>query len=207
MTLTLLSSAEERERSLEATRLAWLWHGEQTRKGKPTPYVAHLLQVGGLVIEHGGDADQFAAGLLHDALEDAADPSERAERERIVLGAFGAPVLQMILDCTDTTPEEAGARKGPWKERKTRYLDQLAGADPRSLLIAACDKRHNLGDLIGDLHLEGLATFDRFSAGAAEQRWYFESLAEIFGRPSSALPARLLREYDELVRALGEWTA
>ena len=200
-------SAAGRERSLEATRLAWLWHGDQTRKGKSTCYVAHLLQVGGLVIEHGGDADQFAAGLLHDGLEDAASPLERAQREQRVLETFGPSVLQMILDCTDTTREEAGEQKGPWKQRKDRYLDQLRAADPRSLLIAACDKRHNLGDLIGDLQMEGIGTFDRFSAGAAEQRWYFESLAEIFGRPSSALPARLLREYDELVGVLGELTA
>ena len=30
------------------------WHGDQLRKGTPTPYVAHLLAVTALVLEAGG---------------------------------------------------------------------------------------------------------------------------------------------------------
>ena len=36
--------ADER-RLLEATQLAWRWHGQQTRKGKSISYMSHLLQV------------------------------------------------------------------------------------------------------------------------------------------------------------------
>jgi GTP pyrophosphokinase len=193
---------EPTETLLEATRLAWLWHGDQTRKGKSTCYVGHLLQVAGLVIEHGGESDQIVAALLHDSLEDAESPDERHKRESQILARFGEAPLAIILDCTDTTSAEAGARKGPWQERKNRYIDQLERAAPRSLLVAACDKRHNLGDLVGDLHLEGLPTFDRFSAGAPEQLWYFESLGAIFRKPKSRIPARLLREYEGLLSEL-----
>ena len=45
-------------------------HREQTRKGSDIPYVAHLLAVCSLVIEHGGSEDQAIAALLHDAAED-----------------------------------------------------------------------------------------------------------------------------------------
>ncbi|HEB88097.1 MAG TPA: HD domain-containing protein [Deltaproteobacteria bacterium] len=184
---------------VEATRLAWEWHGNQTRKGKPVSYVAHLLRVEGLVIEAGGGPDEAIAALLHDSLEDAPDPAARAERETRIEACFGAAVLRIVLDCTDTTPTQTGSSKGPWRERKERYLEQLRRAGPPSRLVAACDKRHNLGELVGDLRAEGLQTLDRFNAGGTEQLWYFEALADVF-RP--AIPERLARELDELVEAL-----
>jgi len=198
---------EEREGALpiddlvEATRLAWRWHGHQTRKGKPTSYMSHLLQVQGLVLDCGGDGDQTVAALLHDALEDAESPDDRAERERLIDRRFGRGVLQIVLDCTDTLPDEAGTRKGPWRDRKERYLAQLRDARATSRLVAACDKRHNLGELVWDLHHEGAATFARFNAGPAAQLWYFDSLIEVC-RPD--LPERLTGELGSLLEALRE---
>ena len=189
----------DQHRLLEATRLAWRWHGLQTRKGKPVSYMSHLLQVQGLVIDAGGNAEEAIAALLHDSLEDAPDPEERLKREEQIADRFGHAVLQIVLDCTDTTPEQTGTNKGPWRERKERYLTQLRAAKRPSRLVAACDKRHNLGDLVWDLRHEGLETLSRFNAGAAEQIWYYESLAEICG---SSIPSRLARELDDLVSNL-----
>ena len=186
-------------RILDATRVAWAWHGRQTRKGRATSYMSHLLEVQGLVIRAGGDADQTIAALLHDGLEDAPDPAERARRETEIGERFGPAVLAIVLDCTDTTPEEAGDAKGPWRERKERYLEQLRNASPASRLVAACDKRHNLGDLVSDLRHEGPSTLDRFNAGADEQIWYFASMAEVVRQ---AVPGWLARELDELVGEL-----
>ena len=45
-------------------------HANQVRKGTTVPYIAHLLGVAALVIDHGGDEDQAMAALLHDAIED-----------------------------------------------------------------------------------------------------------------------------------------
>lgn len=45
-------------------------HAGQRRKGTTIPYLAHLLSVAALVLEHSGDEDQAIAGLLHDAVED-----------------------------------------------------------------------------------------------------------------------------------------
>lgn len=186
---------------VEATRLAWRWHGHQTRKGKPTSYMSHLLQVQGLVLDCGGDGDQAVAALLHDALEDAETPDDRAERERIIDRRFGRDVLQIILDCTDTLPGEAGPRKGPWRERKERYLSQLRNARTTSRLVAACDKRHNLAELVWDLRHEGVVTFERFNAGPAAQLWYFDSLIEVC-QPD--LPERLMGELSALLEELRE---
>ncbi len=187
-----------RPQLVEATRLAWEWHGDQTRKGKPVSYMSHLLQVEGLVIEAGGGAEEAIAALLHDSLEDAPDPTSRENREATIDARFGETVLQIVLDCTDTTPNQTGSSKGPWRERKERYLDQLRRAGPSSRLVAACDKCQNLGELVEDLRQEGLQTLDRFNAGGAEQLWYFEALAEIF-RPT--IPERLAWKIDELTNA------
>jgi (p)ppGpp synthase/HD superfamily hydrolase len=186
-------------RLIEATRLAWRWHGLETRKAKPISYMSHLLQVEGLVISVGGDVEQAIAALLHDSLEDAPTPAERTEREARIASDFGAAVLQIVLDCTDTTPAEAGENKGPWRERKERYLNQLRDAESASRLVAACDKRHNLGDLVWDLRHDGPATLDRFNAGGAEQLWYYESIVEIC-KPS--IPSRLTLELTDLVAQL-----
>ena len=196
--------SEGRTQIVEATDLAWSWHGHQTRKGRVVSYMTHLSQVHGLVIDAGGNVAAAIAALLHDGLEDAPDPAERAVREGIIQERFGREVLQIVLDCTDTTPAEAGDQKGPWRERKERYLTQLRTAGPASLLVAACDKRHNLGDLVNDLRWEGPATLDRFNAGAAEQVWYFETLIEIC-RP--ALPPHLAKALDDLIQTFRELTA
>jgi len=193
--------ARDRARLVRAMDLAWDWHGAQTRKGRPTSYVSHLVQVQGLVLDAGGGADEAIAALLHDGLEDAETPAERADREAILASEFGPAVLHIVLDCTDTTPDEAGERKGAWRPRKERYLEQLRGAGPASRLVAACDKRQNLGDLVSDLRLEGAATLERFNAGADEQLWYFRSL-EAVCRPD--LPPKLARELTDLVTELEE---
>ena len=61
---------EERAQFAEALRFALEAHGDQKRKGTAIPYVSHLVQVAGLVLEHGGDVEQAIAGLLHDVIED-----------------------------------------------------------------------------------------------------------------------------------------
>jgi (p)ppGpp synthase/HD superfamily hydrolase len=184
---------------LAATELAWAWHGHLTRKGRATSYLSHLLAVEGLVIECGGGPDEAIAALLHDALEDAPSSDERREREGVLRVRFGESVLRIVLDCTDTLPDESGADKRPWRERKERYLEQLARAGKPSRLVAACDKRHNLGDLVWDLHHEGPPTFARFNSSPSEQLWYFESVVRLC---SDSIPPRLALELERLIADL-----
>lgn len=193
-TLTRLVAA--REALVAATDLAWAWHGPETRKGRATSYLSHLLAVEGLVVECGGGPEEAIAALLHDALEDAPTRAERGEREAMIRARFGEPVLRIVLDCTDTQPDETGHDKRPWRERKERFLANLARTGHGSRLVVACDKRHNLGDLVWDLHHEGPPTFARFNAGAAEQLWYFESVTRIC---AEAIPPRLALELDRLL--------
>ncbi len=195
--LTLFSEA--RPRLVAATELAWAWHGHLTRKGRSTSYLSHLLAVQGLVIESGGGPDEAIAALLHDALEDVERLGERREREGVIRERLGEAVLRIVLDCTDTLPDETGADKRPWHGRKERFLAALARAGRPSRLVVACDKRHNLGDLVWDLHHEGPPTFARFNAGPADQLWYFESVTRICG---DAIPPRLALEFERLLADL-----
>jgi len=196
-------SEQEQADLAAATALALEWHGAQERKGSRVPYVSHLLQVAGLVLEHGGDAEQAAAALLHDALEDAPSPGHRTDRERRILDALGPGAVQIVVDCTDTQEHEHAGAKAPWRERKTRFLERLPLTPPRSLLVVACDKRHNLAAMVADLHDHGPDYLAHFNADTEAQVWYFENvLKALEGR----VPNRLVREMalllDEL-RALG----
>jgi (p)ppGpp synthase/HD superfamily hydrolase len=189
-------SAEDQGRLLKATERALAWHADQDRKGTSIPYYSHLTQVQGLVFEHGGDVDHAIAALLHDSLEDADSSDERAERERGIEDAFGRAVLDIVLDCTDTDPGDSVGDKAPWRQRKTRYTDHLAGVGRASLLVAACDKRHNLHCLVWDIRDQGLTYLDRFNAGVEEQIWYFRSLLDVF---EPRIPRRLAMELRALV--------
>jgi (p)ppGpp synthase/HD superfamily hydrolase len=188
----------ERARFVRAVELAADWHATQTRKGTEIPYLSHLIQVAGLVLEHGGDGDQAIAALLHDCLEDAATRPERQQRERILRAEFGEDVHRMVLDCTDTEEHEVRDDKAPWKVRKTRYLAHLLEVDERSALVAACDKRHNLGSLVGDIRADGPAIMERFSGENEAQVGYFEGVLDgVDGR----IPKRLQQELEFLLGA------
>jgi len=185
---------QDRERLAEAFRFALDAHAEQTRKGRDVPYASHLLQVAGLVLEHGGDATLASAALLHDVLEDCAHVDLTALRER-----FGAEVARIVESCSDLLPGDRPDAKSSWEQRKRGYLARLRAADARTRLVATCDKVHNLRSLVADLRAEGAATLDRFRARPEQTRWYFESVRELL---CDGLPVRLVDELDLLLDAL-----
>ena len=190
---------EDQKRLVEATEYAYAWHQGERRKSTDIPYVSHLLQVKGLVLEHGGNADQAIAGLLHDSLEVAPSSEERARREEIIGREFGEGVLGIVRDCTDTRPDEFADKKLPWEDRKTRYVEHLERALPGSLLVVACDKRHNLHSIVWDVRTQGPSVFERFNSKPREQIWYFESILRAI-RPS--IPNRLAAEIEDLLESL-----
>ena len=102
-------------------------HRHQMRKGCRVPYLAHLMSVSALVLEHGGSEVAAIGGLLHDAVEDA----PRGEGPRVLAeieGKFGAEVARIVRACSDGL-DEAGNRSGTWVERKQPYLQALPPQD------------------------------------------------------------------------------
>lgn len=186
----------------QALEFAVVAHGDQTRKGTAIPYVSHLLQVSGLVLEWGGDLEQATAALLHDVVEDTARTLAEVE------AAFGPGVAAIVADCTDTEPDEAPTRKRPWLDRKRGYIEKLRSVGLRSALVIACDKLHNISTLLADLGRDGVATLSRFNAPAPKQLWYFRAVAAaLAGRVPAGLHAELAAHAERFAALTGavEW--
>ncbi len=110
-----------------AFTLAGQIHATQVRKGTTLPYLAHLMSVSALVLEHGGGEDAAVAGLLHDAVEDSADGTATIRQIR---SEFGDHVADIVLACSDAVGT-AGEAEPPWRDRKVAYLAHLGEqADP-----------------------------------------------------------------------------
>jgi (p)ppGpp synthase/HD superfamily hydrolase len=172
-------------------------HATQARKGSGVPYIAHLLAVASLVLEHGGTEDDAIAALLHDAVE---DQGGRATRDRI-RALFGVAVTAIVDGCSDTdqTP------KPPWKERKKAYIAHLPRASASVRLVSLADKVHNAQAMLHDYRRMGAALWSRFTAGRDDQLWYYRSLVRAF--QSSDTAPQLVAELDEAVSALEHETA
>jgi (p)ppGpp synthase/HD superfamily hydrolase len=153
-------------RYIDALGWAAQLHSRQRRKGKPVPYISHLIAVSALVWEDGGDEEQAIAGLLHDAIEDA------DQDEASIAGRYGIRVGQIVADCTDTAgPVAPGAKKEPWLVRKTRYVASLEHKPLDSLLVTAADKAHNARDMVLDARRDP-SSWERFKAGLDGTAWY-----------------------------------
>ncbi len=181
-----------------ALELAVDLHRMQPRKGTQVPYVAHLLAVTALVLEHGGSEDQAIAALLHDAVEDQG--GERT-RQRI-RQEFGDAVTDIVDACTDGVPGAGGA-KPPWRARKERYVAHLADAPPSALLVSLADKVHNARAIVADHRAEGDAVWARFNpeAGRDGVAWYYRALHDAFAARAE-VNRRLLGEFARAVAEL-----
>lgn len=179
------------ERYSDAFRYAHSLHRAQRRKGTSIPYIAHLMTVSALVLEHGGNEDQAIAALLHDAAEDQGGEKTLAE----IRSLFGDAVAEIVADCTDAWIEP----KPPWRERKEAYLAALPAKPAMSLLVSLADKTHNAEAILFDYRDLGRELWPRFSGGRDGTLWYYDRLASIF---AASLPSRLSDRLARAVQAL-----
>src|SRR4029078_1161990 len=126
----------------EALAYAARLHAGQTRKGTEAPYIAHLLAVTALALEHGASEDEAIAALLHDAVE---DQGGRPTLERI-RRRFGDEVAAIVEGCNDTDENH----KPPWRARKERDITHLRQAPSAVRLVAAADKLHNAHSVLAE---------------------------------------------------------
>src|SRR5262249_2827215 len=94
---------------------------------------------------------------------------------------------------TDETP------KPPWKERKEKYIAQLARGSDSVKLVSCADKVHNARSIVADLREHGDAIWSRFTTGKQGTLWYYRSLVGTYQRHGG--PKRVL---DDLVRTVEE---
>lgn len=169
-------------------------HGLQVRKGTSIPYVAHLLSVAALVIEHGGDEDEAIAGLLHDAVEDQGGQATLAS----IRGRFGDRVAEIVAACSDTDV----VPKPPWRFRKEQYIAGIAHKSQSALLVSLADKVHNARSIAADLASAGESVWERFTGGKEGTCWYYRELLKAFeGRTAPHLCRELARAVAQFDRA------
>lgn len=173
-------------------------HDGHFRKGTNTPYLAHLIAVSSLVMEHGGTEDEAIAGLLHDVVEDT-NATIKDVYER-----FGADVAETVAHCSEDK-EDAHGKERPWKDRKASYIAKLANPSTAhsTLLVSNADKLHNMRAIVSDYQTNGDALWARFNpqAGADGTLWYYRSLAEIYLNHPNGTPS-LARELNAAVQQL-----
>lgn len=183
--------SELTERFEQALTFAARAHADHRRKGTGIPYVAHLLAVASLVLEHGGNETEAIAALLHDAVEDGKATLD------VVRARFGPEVARIVAGCSDTDVFP----KPPWKERKLSYIAHLAAADPSVRLVAAADKLHNARAILSDYRQVGERLWGRFNAGKEETLWYYGDLVRVLREAGeSPLVEELARTVEEIRR-------
>jgi (p)ppGpp synthase/HD superfamily hydrolase len=177
----------------EAVAYACEAHRDQPRKRTEIPYVAHLLAVTAIVLEHGATEDEAIAAILHDVVEDQGGPPRLAN----VRAKFGDAIADIVAACTDAdvTP------KPPWRERKEAHIRHLAKASSSVRLVVAADKLHNARSLLSDYRQHGEALWDRFKGKREGTLWYLREMVKAL---RSEHHAALIDELDRAVTALDQ---
>jgi (p)ppGpp synthase/HD superfamily hydrolase len=184
------------DRFADALGYAEQLHRNQKRKGNAIPYVAHLLAVAATVLEWGGDEDTAIAALLHDAVEDQGGlATADAIRAR-----YGDRVADLVLACTDSVVQDPEA-KGPWEDRKRRYIAKIQDAAGDVALITAADKLHNLTALVRDVRAYGPDTLKRFAV-PHRLLWYYGAVIEALAAHQDAVPLQDLQTQAHELAAL-----
>jgi (p)ppGpp synthase/HD superfamily hydrolase len=179
----------------EALVYAATLHREQSRKGTQTPYVAHLLGVASLVLEHGGTEEEAIAALLHDSIED-----QGIEHAPEIQRRFGPAVYAIVAGCSDAAVTK-GAEKPPWRARKEAYVAHVVQAGASTRLVSAADKLYNARAVLSDYRELGEKLWDRFSGGR-DSLWYYRALVTALREGEE--PPGLRRLVDELDRVVSE---
>ena len=180
----------------DALVYAFELHLEQTRKVAKTPYIGHLLEVAGIVLEYGANEDEAIAALLHDAIEDQGGASRREE----IGQRFGPAVAEIVDGCTDAETRP----KPPWRPRKEAFLGRLRQASASVRLVVAADKLQNVRSLVREYRLRGESLWEHFGAGPDAVRWYYRAIVGILQREQST---PLVEELERAVVELERLTA
>lgn len=180
-------------RFAEALDYAAVVHAGQLRKGTRIPYVAHLIEVAAIVLQHGGGENAAIGALLHDAAEDGGG------RPRLddIRCRFGDEVARIVDGCTDTyeTPKPA------WRGRKEAYIARIAGEADDVRLVSCADKLANARAILEDHREVGPVVWLRFTGGRDGALWYYAAVSRAFsaaGRtPLTDRLAHVVRELEE----------
>ena len=190
------NSPQISQRLYQALEFTFKLHGRDARKTSNVPYIAHLLSVCAMVQQDGGDEDEAIAALLHDALEDKAEETNRQEIGEL----FGERVVTIINASIDVPLDYEGGAKPPWRQRKEAYLAHVHTVDPVLLRVTIADKVDNVRAILADYQRLGDRLWKRFNAGKQDQLWYYKSCVDAY--ESAGCRGPLLEELSRLVEQI-----
>jgi (p)ppGpp synthase/HD superfamily hydrolase len=159
-----------------ALRFADDAHTGQFRKGSRVPYLIHPLNVAKILLDHGCSDELAVAALLHDTVED----TEVTVPE--IRTIFGDAVARLVEFATE--PDSLWS----WEARKEHALGMLRSGDTQPLLLSVADKLDNIRSIRCDLERCGEKAWDHFKRPRVKQRWYYQSLSQIFDARFTELP-------------------
>lgn len=176
----------------KAIEFATKAHAGQMRKGTPTPFILHPLEVATIAnsiltqmsIE---DTDIIQAALLHDVIED----TEHTEEE------LRANFSKRTVDIVTMQSED---KSKSWKERKQHTIDFLNETRDLEVKIATfSDKLSNMRALYREYQVRGENLWELFNVKVkSEHEWYYRSIWESMRVLSDTM------EYKEYERLLSE---
>lgn len=175
----------------QALQYAAIVHAHQERKGSGIPYLAHLLGVASIALEHGATEDEAIGALLHDAGEDAGGDGRITD----IRLRFGDAVADVVVGCTDAVV----IPKPPWRKRKEDYIAHVPNASASVRLVSASDKLHNSRAILSDFRQVGDTVWTRFKGGKDGTLWYYRSLVTAFRQAGNS---PLIDELDRVVTEL-----
>lgn len=208
-----------------ALDVAGIVHDGAFRKGTDIPYIHHPVAVALLLETYGYPEPLVAAGLLHDAVEDARWGSPEVQQRlnrttggrlpspaepmafrsafcRYLEEEFGRDVFDLVAAVTE--PKNDGGVPADWLERKKTQLDRLARAAPDEAALKAADAVHNIESTARDIEVVGLGVLDRFRGGPLLV-WHYRALADLASRrmPAGApLAERVVKAASDLEAAV-----
>jgi (p)ppGpp synthase/HD superfamily hydrolase len=182
-------------------------HDRQVRKGTKLPYLTHPANVAVILTKYGRDDNTIVAGILHDVIEDCVrDGYTRDMLEQRIGDKFGENVLDTVLAVTYRRHDDDGVELSG-DDRRTDYLERLAGASESARWVCAADKIHNASTIITDLRrtVDADTVWNRFGGGKdATAHWYrsvFERLREVgFDAPIMAELEKVSADLGQLAR-------
>ncbi|MBO4855153.1 bifunctional (p)ppGpp synthetase/guanosine-3',5'-bis(diphosphate) 3'-pyrophosphohydrolase [Candidatus Saccharibacteria bacterium] len=184
------------EKVNKAIKIATQLHDGQFRRGSTIPYIAHPFAVALLTQKYIDSEDVFIGGVLHDILEDV---PKRIYTAKDLVEDFGYDILNIVQTVSEpniTTPTQEA-----WRARKYAYLSNIQNSnDIRPLIISACDKMHNMGELAYGYEEHGESIWTYFAAKREREIWFYESVLDAL--KTKILPVDMLEEYERRLEKL-----
>lgn len=169
-------------------------HREQTRKSTDIPYIVHPAECMQILTEMGCSTEIIVAGILHDTIEDTDTTVEEL-------------CLNFNKEVVDLVTSESEDKSKSWQERKSAFINKLKEDCNSAKIVCFADKLSNVRSIYRDYLEIGERVWDRFNESKDKEKWYYESLGEVFAKIelnnlNNDNARNLYKEYKEILSKL-----